>query len=99
MTMTTDKTYRKDVVNNLVQLSATVRPMLSGRDCHVSQVTSDRHQASARKLKDQQKIGDMDGKNTATKGEVKIIKQEMEMLTKYSLGLTEVRWEDAGKMT
>ncbi|RUS72954.1 hypothetical protein EGW08_019284 [Elysia chlorotica] len=68
----------KNNVNDVKEQSVINRPLSSGRDSHVLQVTPDRHQATACKLR--MKIATWNVKTMAQKGKLENIKQEMERL-------------------
>ncbi|GFN77569.1 craniofacial development protein 2-like [Plakobranchus ocellatus] len=74
-------------------------PVSSGRESYVPQVTPDRHQATARKLKDKLNITTWNIRTLLQKGKLENIKQEMERMKLNILGLSEVRWKEAGKIT
>ncbi|GFO05072.1 craniofacial development protein 2-like protein [Plakobranchus ocellatus] len=69
------------------------------RESYVPQVTPDRHQATARKLKDKLNIATWNIRTPLQKGKLENIKQEMERMKLNILGLSEVRWKGAGKIT
>ena len=92
MVMQTNRTKLNDVNG----WSAPGRPDSSGRDCHATQVTPDRQQATAIKLKNNLKIGTWNVRTMFQKGKLDNIKQEMERLKINILGISEVRWKDAG---
>ncbi|GFN94781.1 craniofacial development protein 2-like [Plakobranchus ocellatus] len=74
-------------------------PVSSGRESYVPQVTPDRHQAAARKLKDKLNIATWKIRTLLQNGKLENIKQEMERMKLNILGLSEVRWKGAGKIT
>ncbi|GFO32942.1 craniofacial development protein 2-like [Plakobranchus ocellatus] len=74
-------------------------PVWSGRESYVPQVTPDRHQATAPKLKDKLNIATWNIRTLFKKGKLENIKQEMERMKLNILGLSEVRWKGAGKIT
>ncbi|GFO12462.1 craniofacial development protein 2-like protein [Plakobranchus ocellatus] len=74
-------------------------PVSSGKESYVPQVTPDRHQATARKLKDKLNIATWNIRTLLQKGKLENIKQEMERMKLTILGLSEVRWKEAGKIT
>ncbi|GFO05913.1 craniofacial development protein 2 [Plakobranchus ocellatus] len=74
-------------------------PVSSGRESYVPQVTPDRHQATARKMKDKLNIATWNIRTLLQKGKLENIKQEMERMKLNILGLSEVRWKGAGKIT
>ncbi|GFO04846.1 craniofacial development protein 2 [Plakobranchus ocellatus] len=74
-------------------------PVSSGRESYVPQVTPDRHQATARKMKDKLNIVTWNIRTLLQKGKLENIKQEMERMKLNILGLSEVRWKGAGKIT
>ncbi|GFN97051.1 craniofacial development protein 2-like [Plakobranchus ocellatus] len=74
-------------------------PVSSGRESYVPQVTPDRHQATARKMKDTLNIATWNIRTLLQKGKLENIKQEMERMKLNILGLSEVRWKGAGKIT
>ena len=63
------------------------------------QVTFDRQQATARKLKEPLRIAIWNVRSLLQKGKLDNIKQEMERLKINILGLSEVRWKGAGETT
>ena len=63
------------------------------------QVTFDRQQATARKLKEPLRIATWNIRSLLQKGKLDNIKQEMERLKINILGLSEVRWKGAGETT
>ena len=71
----------------------------SGRNRHVPQVTFDRQQAIARKLKEPLRIATRNIRSLLRKGKLDNIKQEMERSKINILGLSEVRWKGAGETT
>ncbi|GFO30004.1 POU domain protein [Plakobranchus ocellatus] len=74
-------------------------PVSSNRESYVPQVSPDRHQATARKLKDKLNIATWNIRTLLQKGKLENIKQEMERMKFDILGLSEVRWKGAGKIT
>ncbi|GFO47125.1 craniofacial development protein 2-like protein [Plakobranchus ocellatus] len=74
-------------------------PVSSGRESYVPQVTPDRHQATARKMKDKLNIATWNIRTLLQKGKLENIKQEMERMKLNILGLSEVRRKEAGKIT
>ncbi|GFO35620.1 craniofacial development protein 2 [Plakobranchus ocellatus] len=74
-------------------------PVSSGRESYAPQVTPDRHQATARKMKDKLNIATWTIRTLLQKGKLENIKQEMERMKLNILGLSEVRWKGAGKIT
>ncbi|GFO16672.1 craniofacial development protein 2-like protein [Plakobranchus ocellatus] len=74
-------------------------PVSSGRESYVPQVTPDRHQVTARKMKDKLNIATWNIRTLLQKGKLENIKQEMERMKLNILGLSEVRWKGAGKIT
>ncbi|GFO14762.1 craniofacial development protein 2-like [Plakobranchus ocellatus] len=74
-------------------------PVSSGWESYVLQVTPHRHQATARKLKDKLNIATWNIRTLLQKGKLENIKQEMERMKLNILGLSEVRWKGAGKIT
>ncbi|GFO36193.1 craniofacial development protein 2-like [Plakobranchus ocellatus] len=74
-------------------------PVSSDRESYVPQVTTDRHQATARKMKDKLNIATWNIRTLLQKGKLENIKQEMERMKLNILGLSEVRWKGAGKIT
>ncbi|GFO33860.1 craniofacial development protein 2-like protein [Plakobranchus ocellatus] len=74
-------------------------PVSSGRESYVPQVTPDRHQATARKLKDKLNIATWNIRTLLQKEKLEEIKQGMERMKLNILGLSEVRWKGAGKIT
>ncbi|GFO43306.1 craniofacial development protein 2-like protein [Plakobranchus ocellatus] len=75
------------------------KPVSSGRESYVPQVTPDRHQATARKMKDKLNIATWNIRTLLQKGKLENIKQEMKRMKLNILGLSEVRWKGAGKIT
>ncbi|GFN81087.1 craniofacial development protein 2-like protein [Plakobranchus ocellatus] len=74
-------------------------PVSSGRESYVPQVTPDRHQATARKMKDKLNIATWNIRTLLQKGTLENFKQEIERMKLNILGLSEVRWKGAGKIT
>ena len=68
----------------------------SGRDCHGHQVTPDGHQATGHKSKSIN-IATLNVRTMWRKGKLDKIRKEMERLNISILGLSEVRWEGAGR--
>ena len=69
-----------------------------GRELHVEQVEPDRQPATVRN-KDQLKIGTWNVRTLYEKGEFTNVQLEMTRLDIDMLGLCEVRWKSAGKIT
>ena len=86
-------------VNDVKEWPARGKSVPSGRNCHVPQVTFDRQQATARKLKEPLRIAIWNIRSQLQKGKLDNIKQEMERLKINILGLSEVRWKGAGETT
>ena len=87
---------RQKKLNAVNGWSAPGRPDSSGRDHHATQVTPDRQQATAPKLKSNIRIGTWNGRTKLQKGKLDNVKQEMDRLNINILGISEVRWKGAG---
>ncbi|GFO43632.1 LOW QUALITY PROTEIN: craniofacial development protein 2-like [Plakobranchus ocellatus] len=66
---------------------------------YMPQVTPDHHQATAHKLKDKLNMATWNIRTLLQKGKLENIKQEMKRMKLNILGLSEVRWKRAGKIT
>ena len=88
-------------VNDVKEWPAKSKSVPSGKNRHVPQVTFDRQQATARKLKEPLRIAlaTRNVRSLLQKGKLDNIKQEMERLKINILGLSEVRWKGAGETT
>lgn len=73
----------------------------SGRDCHASQVTPDRHPATVNKetRKKGTIIGTWNVRTMHQQGKLENIIREMDRMNINILGLSEVRWTNSGKLT
>ncbi|RUS68761.1 hypothetical protein EGW08_023476 [Elysia chlorotica] len=91
-----DPLYTRSFVSRLLSCLACfeVLKVCAIWDSHVLQVTPDRHQATACKLR--MKIATWNVKTMAQKGKLENIKQEMERLKWNVLGISEARWKGAG---
>ena len=95
--MTKHKSKKK--VKDMNELYATGRPVLSGMDFHVPQVTPDGYQAFERKMKLKTTIATWNVRTMLQIGKLDNIKQEMKRMKINILGIRKVRWQSAGKIT
>lgn len=68
-----------------------------GMDCHVQQVTPDRHQAAVRN-KEPLRMGTWNVRTMSETGKLENVKREMDRLKINILGISEMRWTGAGKI-